>query len=116
MKCSDIFRTNKMNTASESRQYTRTLITYEQCNEESIDELLNWCKSVFENKIKNILAFKKENNKDKEIKLYIYINFNKRTRVNENKLIYRNFKPNIEGITKDKLDELLKYNLIYLND
>ena len=103
-----------MKAAIESRQYTRTLITYEQCNEESIDELLNWCKSVFENKIENMLSFKKE--KDEKINLYIYIKFNKRTRVNEKKLTYRNFKPNIEKVTKDKINELLKYTLIYLND
>lgn len=100
----------KMNKANKSGQYKRTLITYEQCNEESIDKLLNWCKLVFENKIENILKFTKENNKD-EIKLYIYIKFNKRTRVNEKKLNYRNFKPNIIRITKE-IDKLIEYKEI----
>ena len=95
----------KMNTANKSGQYTRTLITYEQCNEESIDKLINWCKKVFENKIENILTFTKE--KDEKIKLYIYIKFNKRTRVNEKKLNYRNFKPNIKRITKE-IDKLIE--------
>ena len=105
-----IFLEQAKNRTNKSGQYKRTLIAYEQCNEESIDELLNWCKSIFEDKIENILTFTKENNKN-EIKLYIYIKFNRRTRVNKNRLIYRNFKPDIKGITKG-IDNLIKNKLI----
>ena len=100
-----------MNTTTKTSYCIRTLLTYEQCNEESIDELLKFCKVIFNNKIENILVFTTKNNIDKEIKCNVYIKFNKRTRVNNNNLVYRGIKPNKEKITRT-VANLIEYKLI----
>lgn len=104
-------KTPAMNTQQKATRSIRTLLTYEQCNEESIDELLEFYKVIFNNKIENILVFTTKNNIDKEIKCNVYIKFNKRTRVNNNNLVYRGIKPNIEKITR-KEENLIEYKLI----
>ncbi|AXV43458.1 replication associated protein [Porcine serum associated circular DNA virus 3] len=81
-------------------QGIRALLTYPQCNEGSIEELLKFFKTIFGNKIEYIVVCKENHHETDGEHYHAYIKFNTRTRVNANNLTYRGVRPNLEKVTK----------------
>ncbi len=81
-------------------QGIRALLTYPQCNEGSIEELLTFFKTIFGNKIEYIVVCKENHHETDGEHYHAYIKFNTRTRVCANNLVYRGVRPNIEKVSR----------------
>ena len=89
-------------------QGIRALLTYPQCNEGSIEELLKFFKTIFGDKIEYIVVCKENHHETDGEHYHAYIKFNTRARVNANNLVYRGVRPNMEKVLKTP-DKVVKY-------
>ena len=78
----------------------RALLTYPQCNEGSIEELLTFLKTKFNDKIEYIIVCKENHHETDGEHYHAYIKFTTRAVVNANNLNYRGVRPNIEKVTR----------------
>lgn len=78
----------------------RALLTYPQCNDGSIDELLTFLKTIFQIQIEYIVVCKENHHETDGEHYHAYIKFNRRTKINANNLVYKNIRPNLEKVTR----------------
>ena len=86
----------------------RALLTYPQCNEGSIDELMTFFKTIYDKRIEYIVVCKEDHKQTDGEHYHAYIKFNTRTRVCANKLTYRGIRPNLERVLKTP-DKVVNY-------
>ena len=97
-----------MNTQQEiiqtSKEYSfegiRALVTYPQCNEANLDELMTFLKVTFNGRIEYMVVCKEDHKQTDGEHYHAYLKFTLRTKVNADKLTYRGIRPNLERVLK----------------
>lgn len=78
----------------------RALLTYPQCNDGNIDELMTFLKTIYNDKIEYAVVCKEDHKETDGEHYHAYIKFNTRAVVNANHLTYRGIRPNLEKVSK----------------
>ena len=87
-----------------SKEYSfkgiRALLTYPQCNEGNIDELMTFFKTIFPDRIEYMVVCKEDHKQTDGEHYHAYIKLNTRLLISANNLTYRGIRPNLERILK----------------
>nr|UEE94584.1 replication-associated protein [Porcine associated circular DNA virus 1] len=78
----------------------RALVTYPQCNEGNIDELMKFFKTIYGNRIEYLVVCKEDHKETDGEHYHAYIKLNTRVVICANNLTYRGIRPNLERILK----------------